>query len=399
MAETIAFVPPRYGEEVVGGAETLVRELAEELNRRGWPVEILTTRARDHYTWANYYPEGTAEVHGITVRRFDAVTHQTDPQVRKLHSKVLEMQQFPVKDQVFWISNTVSSPDLVDYIQRHRDDYRAVIFAPYLFGTTYLGSMAVPEKAFVISCLHDESYARLPIFKQMLHAVRGSLFNTQPEEELAHRLMGDDLRGWVVGMGFDTKPSDGRRFRAKFGIDGDFLLYMGRREPGKNTPLLMEYFCNYLHRTGCDLKLVLTGSGHVEIPYRFRESIIDLGFISERDKWDSYSAASLLCQPSVNESLSIVMLQAWLWGLPCLVHADCAVCRDHVVRSGGGLYFGSYAQFHEELDLILGDRALAKRMGAAGRAYVQGEFSWDVVVRHFEQALEEGLKDAEGGEV
>jgi len=401
VPETIAFVPPRYGEEVVGGAETLVRELAEELNRRGWPVEILTTRARDHYTWANYYPEGEDEVHGLKVRRFAAVTHMHDPKVRKLHAKVLECKPLAVKEQVFWISNTVSSPNMLEYITSHRDDYRAFVFAPYLFGTTYLGSMAVPEKAFIISCLHDEAYARLPIFKQMLHTARGALFNTRPEEELARRLMGEDLRGWVVGMGFDSKPSDGRRFRAKFGLEGDFLLYMGRREPGKNTPLLVDYFCNYLHHTGRDLKLVLTGSGQVEIPYRYRESIIDLGFIGERDKWDSYTAASLLCQPSTNESLSIVMLQAWLWGLPCLVHADCPVCRDHVVRSGGGLYFGSYAQFHEELDLILGDRSLAQRMGEAGRAYVESEFSWAVVVQHFQAALEEGLADSgadgEGG--
>ena len=27
---------------------------------RGWEVEVLTTCARDHYTWANHYPAGTS---------------------------------------------------------------------------------------------------------------------------------------------------------------------------------------------------------------------------------------------------------------------------------------------------------------------------------------------------
>ncbi len=391
MPDTVAFVPPRYGEDVVGGAENLVRHLAEELHDRGWPVEVLTTCARDHYTWNNVYPEGEDLVRNVPVRRFPAATNQHDPKIQKYHQTLLLGKELSQKKQVEWISNTVTSPGLLDYISAHRDEYRAFIFAPYLFGTTYLGSMRVKDKAFIISCLHDEPYARLSIFNRMFHETRGALFNTRAEEVLARRLMGEDIAGWVVGMGFERKPSDGRRFRAKYGLEGDFLLYMGRREPGKNTPLLIQYFCNYLHHTGRDLKLVLTGSGAVEIPYRFMESIIDLGYIGERDKWDAYTAARLLCQPSVNESLSIVMLEAWLWGLPCLVHDGCAVCRDHVVRSGGGLPFGSYAQFHEALDLILDNRELAERMGEAGHAYVQENFSWDVVVGRLENALAEGL--------
>ena len=56
----IAFVPPRYGDDVVGGAETVLRQAAERLAGRGWEVEILTTCVRDHYTWANAYPAGTS---------------------------------------------------------------------------------------------------------------------------------------------------------------------------------------------------------------------------------------------------------------------------------------------------------------------------------------------------
>ena len=55
---TIAFVPPRYGPGVVGGAEAVLAEAARGLRDRGHPVEILTTCARDHYTWANEFPTG-----------------------------------------------------------------------------------------------------------------------------------------------------------------------------------------------------------------------------------------------------------------------------------------------------------------------------------------------------
>ena len=37
----LAFVVPRYGDGIVGGAETLTRGLAEHLAAAGTPVEVL----------------------------------------------------------------------------------------------------------------------------------------------------------------------------------------------------------------------------------------------------------------------------------------------------------------------------------------------------------------------
>src|SRR5437899_3272555 len=70
----IAFVSPRYGDDVVGGAETVLRQAAERLAQRGWEVEILTTCARDHYTWANAYPAGTSRDGDLAVRDTRFVT-------------------------------------------------------------------------------------------------------------------------------------------------------------------------------------------------------------------------------------------------------------------------------------------------------------------------------------
>ena len=57
----LGFVPPRFGDDVIGGAEAVLRETAEGLAERGWDVDILTTCARDHFTWANEYPAGVEE--------------------------------------------------------------------------------------------------------------------------------------------------------------------------------------------------------------------------------------------------------------------------------------------------------------------------------------------------
>ena len=55
----LAFVTPRYGTEVIGGAETAARMLAERLCQRpDWEVEVLTSCALDHLTWENTEPAG-----------------------------------------------------------------------------------------------------------------------------------------------------------------------------------------------------------------------------------------------------------------------------------------------------------------------------------------------------
>ncbi len=386
---TIAFVPVRYGDGVVGGAETLVRNLAEALHFRGWAVEILTTCVLDHYTWANYFPTGEDNVRGITVRRFPAQGLKVDRKFVKLARSIQEGRGISVRREKYFLSQGAFSPQLNEYLRENRESYRAFIFAPYLFGTTYFGSQAVGDRAMIIPCLHDEPYARLKIIGEMMRRVRGVLFNSYPELLLAKRLYGDDLPGWVVGMGFEDVHGDAWRFRARFGIEGDFILYCGRREIAKNTPLLIHYFCNYLLNTGRDLKLVLTGAGRVDYPQAFRGRIIDLGFISEEDKRDAYHAATLICHPSTNESFSIMILEGWLAKTPCLVHADCAVTRYHVENAQGGLWFGSYPEFHEALELLVKDKELNRKMGECGRSYVLRNYSWDRVVGAFERALEE----------
>src|SRR5438132_7774559 len=73
----LAFVTPRFGDEVVGGSEAVMREAAEGLAARGWDVDVLTTCARDHYTWRNEYPPGVStgvsKLPGLTLRRFPVV--------------------------------------------------------------------------------------------------------------------------------------------------------------------------------------------------------------------------------------------------------------------------------------------------------------------------------------
>jgi glycosyltransferase involved in cell wall biosynthesis len=124
---------------------------------------------------------------------------------------------------------------------------------------------------------------------------------------------------------------------------------------------------------------VLIGSGGVRIPPRLSADILDLGFVPPQDKADAYAAALALCQPSLLESFSIVMMEAWLAGTPALVHGRCAVTREHCLASNGGLFFEDYFEFAEAVALLARDAALRRQMAANGRAYVLARYTWDRV--------------------
>ena len=95
------------------------------------------------------------------------------------------------------------------------------------------------------------------------------------------------------------------------------------------------------------------------------------------------AAAALLCQPSHNESFSLVIMESWLCGRPVLVSSQCAVTKDFAKRSNGGLYFKDYFEFEGCVQYILQNPEAAAELGANGGAFVRENFEWDVIVEKY----------------
>lgn len=377
-------VVPRYGANIIGGAEMHARQLSEHLAGAGHAVDVLTTCAIDHYTWANDLPAGAQPDGPLTVRRYPV--DRRDPGIHgELERAIVEGYHLSREEERLWMRHGVSSSAMEDDLATHGDRYDAVLAMPYLFGTTYFAYEARADRLLLIPCLHDEPYARLKIVGDMLTGAHGVLFNAYPEADLAERVAGAAPARWaIVGVGFEADTgADGNAFRRKHGLDGPFLLSVGRREGGKNLPLLIDHFVRYKARRPGNLRLVQAGSGDFRLPRR--PDVVDFKpDWTERDAM--YRACTVFCQPSVNESLSIVMMQAWLAERPVLVHAGGAVTRDHCERSNGGLWFGSYAEFEAVVDRLLDDAALRRALGRNGKSYVDERYSWDAVLGRFHAA-------------
>jgi len=382
----VAFVPAFYGAKAAGGAEAECRHTALHLAGRGVEVDILTTCLLDlQHDWnIDAHPAGISKDGPITVRRF-RTDHVDRLAFDRLNAPLMRNEEISRDDGERFASLHINSPDLYRYLDQHADDYAWVCFIPYLFGTTLFGSRLRPDRSVLIPCLHDEGYARIQPVKDLFNRVARIVFHTEAERQLAAHLYGDSgSRGMVIGEGVETHlASDAGRFKKTYNIHDPFVLYCGRKDQSKNTPQLVDYFTRYKATHNSPLKLVMIGPGTAAIPPGGKDHIIDLGFIPYQDKLDAYAASEVFCQPSRNESFSIVLMEAWDLGKPALVHEDCPVLRDHVVEAGGGLYFRSSADFALALDYLINHSDTAAAMGAAGRRYVRSHYSWNHIIDRY----------------
>ena len=370
----VLWVVPRYGRDVVGGAETLVRALATHAASRGWDVEVATTCASNHTTWLNDLPAGTSEDAGVQVHRFpvgprDVARHDA------LHTAVMTGRA-DYADELEWLAQSVWSPDLQGFLEEADHDLR--ILAPYLFGTTIWGAMADPGRSALLPCLHDEAYAHLATVRAVLGAVRGCIFNAPGEERLARRLA--PVRdGGVVGVGFTPPSGPAGPPPAPLHDMGPYLIYAGRLEEGKRVDVAVEYAVRLAAERPDAPVLALVGRGGYSPPAGTRGRVVELGYLDEADRRAAYAGAVALVNPSEMESLSLVLMEAWLEGTPAVVAAGSEVMRDHVARSGGGQTFAGYEDFRGAVGRLLDDPGRAAEMGARGRAYVLEEYGWPAV--------------------
>lgn len=385
----LIFVTPRYGADVVGGSEAVMREAAHGLAARGWQVEVATTCARNHYTWDNEYPEGAAETGGLVVRRFPIVKDAGLPVDRgQLEQAIARRAPLTPDEQLWWVNGLFRVPALFEHLLREADQVRATVLSPYLFWTTIAGATVAPERTIVMPCLHDEPYAYLPLFPAALGGVARHWYLSDPERDLAARLGLAPPQRDVVGAGVHIPAAYApEKARARLGHDRPFVLYAGRREGGKGWDDLLTAFAVAVDR-GADLDLVTMGVGDATPPPALRDRVHDLGFVSEDEVPDWFAAATAYVQPSRNESFSRTIMEAWLAGTPVLANRESAVVAWHCERSGAGLLWRGVSELAAALELVAAAPGGLRDLARPGRAYVLEHYDWPVVLDRMEKSLE-----------
>lgn len=386
----IAFVTPRFGRDVLGGAETVARAAAEGFAGRGYDVEVLTTCARDHYTWENVYPPGEERVGSLMVRRF-RTERSPHAAIRDVIERRLQVgDQIALDEEVTWLNGLFLVPGLHHHLLVNASPYDAVVVGPYLFWTTVVGAAVDPSRSVIMPQLHDEPYARLSVFRPMMVDSGAVWFMSEPEHQFGHRLGPVAVHHPVVGQGVGIPASyDPEGFRVRHGLERPFVLFAGRRERGKGWDELVSAFGAAVLHHRLPFDLVTIGVGEVKPPPALAGRVIDLGFVDDDERNNAYAAAVAYVQPSPTESFSRTIMEAWLAGTPVLASAASEVVGWHCERSGGGLTYDDVHGLVACLEVVAGAPEVARELAGRGRQYVLDNYTWPAALDRMEASLSE----------
>jgi len=380
----LCFVVQRYGLEVVGGAELHCRWVAEHLAERH-EVEVLTTTATDYLSWENALPEGTSEVNGVRVRRFPVVRRREVHRFDEIANKVCFFEHTDDEERRWLEEHGPVTPALVEYLRAHQGEYDAIICFSYRYWTSYHALQVAPRKSLLVPTAEHDRVLYLRLFAPLFSWPAAIVYNSPEERDLIQRVAkNESVPGDVVGTGINRPafvPVD--EVAPRLDLLGDYLVYVGRIEPEKGCAVMLDHFLRWQRETRKSATLALFGKGTMEITENVHVRL--MGVVTEAEKLAGIARARALVMPSRHESLSMVVLEAWMMGRPVLVNGDCEVLRGQVLRAGGGLYYRSYEEFAAALDLLLDRTDLADTLGAQGREYFQDNYSWPRIMEKYER--------------
>lgn len=399
MARPIAMVVQRYGRGLVGGSETLAREYAERLSRRGFEVTVFTTTARDYVTWRSEVPAGDSVEHGVRVRRF-APERERDLQAFNALAEPMYLRATTAEEEAAFLeAQGPYVPSLVDALRRDAGRYEAILFFTYLYYPTVEGVRAALGKAVFIPTAHDEPPLRFKIFREVFEGVSSYAFCSAPEARLvASRFDISRCSQDIVGIGVERiAEPDVEEFRIVRGIERPYLLYAGRIDAGKGCAEMLRFYEHAQAEVmGCP-DLFLIGNLAMELPRIPR--LRHLGFVSEEDKQAAMAGAQALICPSPYESLSITLLEAMALGTPVLASSRSDVLVDHCHKSEAGLVYGTAEELTESVRMLVLDERLRVALGRNGRLYALSQFSWESVLERLIGQIDAAAESSTAGVV
>lgn len=175
----------------------------------------------------------------------------------------------------------------------------------------------------------DRFYMRLSIKKSCQWASRIISVSQNTKKDLINLYNVTKDKIIVIGEGYEEKFQNPKvKFQTNSKIQRSnfkpFILFVGRIEERKNIVKIIEAFEILKEKHDLPHKLVLAGRpghGYENIKLKisdseFKDEIVELGFVSEEDKWELLKNADVFVFPTKYEGFGIPILEAQSVGTP-----------------------------------------------------------------------------------
>ena len=390
----------------LGGSELVCQVISERLAAEGHRVSVWTTNAwdLDHF-WAKgrRTVRSPIEQHnGVQIRRFPvqrvpgpAIVY---PIIRRL---MVEISRVPGTAPLLrgMAQITPRVPQMVQALHTTPERFDVVHTANITLDWTILPALRFARKRriphIITPYVHlgepgDNSLVRYYAMRHhidiMKHSDRVIVQTPTEQEYLASRGVPRSIMR-CIGVGVEPAElagGDAARFRAETGIEQPFVLSVGTLARDKGTFDLLAAM-QQLWAAGRSEHLVLVGTPMAQfealwatLPESTKARTHLFARAPQERKLDALAAASVFAMPSRTDSFGIVYLEAWLYGLP-VIGARAGGVPD-VIRDEETGYLVPFARpniLAERLARLLDDPVLARKMGAAGRAYTLRHLTWE----------------------
>jgi glycosyltransferase involved in cell wall biosynthesis len=335
---------------IVGGAEILVSELRQNLERRGFRVDV----AAVPFKW---YPVSEIVRQALAWRLLDVTESNGTPVDLVIPTK------FP--------TYLVRHPRKVAWLfHQHREAYD-------LFGTAYCSFTDSPEDRQVRESIRTMDNSALSECR--------SIFTIS-------RNVADRLQRYNSLPGAPLYPPPHHLGRYRCDGYGDYLFYAGRLDRLKRLDLAVDAMRRV--RSGARLKIAGDGPLRDELRKQIEglgvgDRVELLGFVSAGDLLDLYAGCRAAYYAPLNEDYGYVTVEAYLSKKPVVTTTDAGGPLEFVTDGEDGLVAAPEPEAIAAAIDRLWEMPVARlaEMGEAGRRRVE-DISWDHVI----DRLTEGLR-------
>jgi len=203
-------------------------------------------------------------------------------------------------------------------------------------------------------------------------------------------------RTYVIGLGPSNDPRASPEPAREMAGTGKIVLFLGQLHPYKGFRPMIEAARAFAGRD--DVRFVFAGPdvrGEARAFSAAPANVRYLGQVEPAMRDSLLQACTVLCVPSSRESFGAVLVEAWSCGKP-VIGGPAAATRE-LIDDGvdGWMVPQDPRAIAAALERVLGDDALARRAGEAGRAKVADRFSWPAIARRHLEIYEDLLARAE----
>ncbi len=378
----MAQVAPYYNPSI-GGVETVVQYISEELVRRGHEVHVLTSH-RGHRGVDFYGVPKTDRINGVAVHRhasFLNVGHMSFlPGISRalwkgefdvIHSHVY---RHPHNEMALWVGRLKSTPIV---LHGH---------SPFIAKELLRNGRQRMYRIY-------DFYARRFFLKKV-----GAIIALNEYEKDNYLKLGmEPERITMIGNAADEQCFDtdhgGRNFIEKYRLQGKrILLFVGNLNRAKRPDLLVEALPQVLEKFDNVMAVLVGMDEGMEERVRQKAELLKVqdhylwtGPLCGMEKMHAYQAADMFILPSDSEVFGLVLVEAMAHGLP-VVGSD-AVGPSAIIDHGRtGLIFkrGAVSELAEAILSLLESPVRLRQMGLAARSTARKLYRVSSVVDRIE---------------